>query len=216
MGYEPQAVGIRLNNPGHIEKGDPWQGLAEEQKHSRFATFESPVWGLRAIARTLITYNDKYGIRTVQELTNRWAPPWDNNPTSEYAKFLANKLKLGINEAYDVYDPETLRALLEGIVRFETGKQPYTKEQYDRALELAGVPVPLPKVTQDKTVATATAVAVTSTVGVAVQSSDSILEALQQFTPYSDKAGLVVATATLVLAGLAIYVRIKERKGRDR
>lgn len=212
---DAQVLGIRLNNPGHIEKGDPWQGLAEIQLHDRFATFESPVWGLRAIARILITYNDKYGIRTTRALTNRWAPESDGNPTAAYAKTLANKLQLGVNEAYDVYDPDTLRTLMEGIVRFETGQQPYTKEQYDRALELAGVPVPLPKVTKDKTVATATAVAATSSIGVAVQSSDTILEALQQFTPYSDKAGIVVAAVTLALAGLAIYVRIKERKGRD-
>ena len=215
MNYEIQAAGIRLNNPGHIEKGDPWQGLAEEQLHSRFATFESPVWGLRAIARTLITYNDKYGIRTASGLTNRWAPPEDNNPTSEYAKFLANKLKRGVNEAYDVYDPDTLRTLMEGIVRFETGQQPYTKEQYDRALELAGVAVPLPKVTKDPAVTTATAVAATSAVSFVAQSSDTMLGALKQLVPYFDKAGLVVAVATLGFAALAIYVRLKERKGKS-
>jgi len=35
--------GIRNHNPGNIEKGDPWQGLAADQSGDpRFAVFAAP------------------------------------------------------------------------------------------------------------------------------------------------------------------------------
>ncbi|HCQ3021998.1 TPA: hypothetical protein OHP99_004980, partial [Escherichia coli] len=51
--------GIRNNNPGNLDKGSPWQGLAANPDEPRFCTFKDPVWGIRALAVTLITYHDK-------------------------------------------------------------------------------------------------------------------------------------------------------------
>lgn len=55
--------GIRNNNPGNLEWGDPWQGLDPDgqAQDKRFVVFKDPAMGIRAIARTLITYQDKYG-----------------------------------------------------------------------------------------------------------------------------------------------------------
>jgi seryl-tRNA synthetase len=55
--------GIRNNNPGNIRRnGDPWQGLAERQGDVEFFTFKTiPIYGIRALARTLIAYQDKHG-----------------------------------------------------------------------------------------------------------------------------------------------------------
>ena len=56
----PNPRGIRNNNPGNIRRnGDPWQGLAKEQNDREFFTFKSAVYGIRALARLLITYQDK-------------------------------------------------------------------------------------------------------------------------------------------------------------
>lgn len=37
------------------------------------AIFEAPEWGIRVIARVLITYRDKHGVNTVNGVVNRWA-----------------------------------------------------------------------------------------------------------------------------------------------
>ena len=44
--------GIRNHNPGNIDKGADWEGLADDQSSdSRFCVFKDPVWGIRAMAR---------------------------------------------------------------------------------------------------------------------------------------------------------------------
>jgi len=124
--------GIRNSNPGNIDRvaGVRWQGQAAVQKDSRFITFIDPAWGIRAIARVLITYQDKRRaadgsrIDTVREIIERWAPPVENN-TDAYAKRVASALGIGPDdEAVDVYDYATMRALVLAIIQHENGKGP--------------------------------------------------------------------------------------------
>ena len=115
-----QPKGIRRNNPGNIEWGSPWQGLADPKDYppDRFAAFVSAVYGIRALARTLITYydkrkaNDGSKIDSLQEIVERWAPASDNNNVDAYARQLA-KLLPGIgpkDETLNLHDPVQLRA----------------------------------------------------------------------------------------------------------
>ena len=68
--------GIRNHNPGNLRKSnDPWQGLAPDQTDPDFLQFESSKWGIRALARTLIAYQDKIGLRSIKSIIYRWAPP---------------------------------------------------------------------------------------------------------------------------------------------
>src|SRR3546814_1742565 len=92
--------GIRNNNPGNLEWGDPWQGLLEPKKRTdkRFAQFEDPVMGIRAIARTLITYQDKYGIKTIEDAIHRWAPP-NENDTLSYSSHVARLAEVSPNRS---------------------------------------------------------------------------------------------------------------------
>ena len=65
--------GIRNNNPGNIRKSkDPWQGLAERQTDAAFFTFKSGPYGIRALARILIAYQDKQKLRTIDGILHRW------------------------------------------------------------------------------------------------------------------------------------------------
>ena len=150
--------GIRNHNPGNIEWGDPWQGLrpAADRTDKRFAQFVSAAYGLRALARVLISYYDNHGIRTVRAAISRWAPPVENN-TESYVLAVAAKVGVAPDEPIDFHDYERLRPLLEGIVRHENGAGPrrtanswYTAAEVDEGLRLAGVrpapstrPVPL-------------------------------------------------------------------------
>ena len=68
--------GIRNHNPGNLRRSaDPWQGLAPEQTDKDFFQFTSAKWGIRALARTLIAYQDKVGLKNIKQMIGRWAPP---------------------------------------------------------------------------------------------------------------------------------------------
>ena len=147
--------GIRNNNPGNIEWGSPWQGLRPENERTdtRFAQFKDPVFGIRALACVLITYQDKRKakdgskIDSIAEIIGRWAPPFEND-SDAYANSVA-ALVDGIgpdDEVIDVHNFDHLRPIVEGIIRHENGRGPlktenswYTAAQIEEGLRRAGV-----------------------------------------------------------------------------
>jgi hypothetical protein len=91
--------GIRNHNPGNIRRnGDPWQGLAERQGDVEFFTFKDPIYGIRALARTLIAYQDKHSCARSGRSLNRWAPPVENN-TNAYVRAVAARDGFGCRPA---------------------------------------------------------------------------------------------------------------------
>lgn len=129
--------GIRNNNPGNIEKtGDAWQGLADIQPDSRFFTFSDPVYGIRALAKIIRNYRDRYGLNTVQGIINRWAPPVENN-TSAYVRAVAAKVGVAPTEPL-AWDAGQLRRLVEAIIQHENGQQPYSMATIADGISRAG------------------------------------------------------------------------------
>lgn len=136
--------GERINNPGHIERvaGVRWQGQSDDQSaDARFVVFDAPKWGIRAICRTLITYQDKRGISTVRGMISRWAPPQEND-TPAYIDHVCQRLGVGPDDAIDVYDWPVMRALVDGIIRHEIGRQPYDDATLASGLIAAGLQAP--------------------------------------------------------------------------
>lgn len=124
--------GIRNFNPGNIRhaKGVRWQGMAVAQSDSEFVQFTAPRWGIRAIARVLITYQDKRQaadgsrIDSIREIIERWAPPSENN-TNAYVLSVARALGIHPDfEGVDVYDFEVMRVLVPAVIRHENGSGP--------------------------------------------------------------------------------------------
>lgn len=143
----PEAPrGIRNFNPGNIERTSTrWQGMALDQSSDpRFIVFVHPVWGIRAIARTLITYQDKHGLRSVQQIIQRWAPATENN-TAAYVAAVSARLHVAPLDAIDVYDYLTMLELVRAIVRHENGPGPlpggdwYGEAMLAEGLALAGI-----------------------------------------------------------------------------
>ncbi len=115
--------GIRANNPGNIRAtSEQWQGQAGAE--GGFVTFETPEAGIRAIAKTLITYNDRHGLNTVDGIVARWAPAKEND-TAGYATSVAQALGVKTTARLDLRDPITMRRLVQAIVRQENSQQPY-------------------------------------------------------------------------------------------
>ena len=129
--------GIRNNNPGNIRIGEPWRGLSAEQTDHAFAQFEHATYGIRALCKILITYQDRHGLKTVSKMINRYAPPSEND-TGEYSRHIAAELGVTEREAVDVHDPVIMRGMLAGIILHENGSQPYGYE-IDDGMTLAGI-----------------------------------------------------------------------------
>ncbi len=209
-----QPKGIRRNNPGNIEWGDPWQGLANKADYpaDRFAAFVSAVYGIRALARTLITYydkrkaNDGSKIDSLQEIVERWAPAADNNDVDAYARQLA-KLLPGIgpkDETLNLHDPVQLRAVVEGIILHENGRGPlktpntwYPAEVIDEALRRAGV---VAKPTATGTVAKAATPVAIGAVGV-----DQLAQVLPTVVSAVDNAKVDLTSGNVMQLALGAF-----------
>jgi hypothetical protein len=130
--------GIRNSNPGNIDRtGERWQGMAPDQSSDkRFVVFTAPVWGLRALAKVLLSYQRKYGLRTPAAIIGRWAPPVEND-TGAYARQVAKALGVGVDDSVDLTKAATLERILPAIVQHENGQQPYPASLIAEAVRLA-------------------------------------------------------------------------------
>ncbi|WP_395675526.1 peptidoglycan-binding protein [Inquilinus sp.] len=137
--------GVRNNNPGNIDRGQDWQGLAtpaemtkEQKAEKRFAVFRAPEWGIRALVKLLQTYQSKHGLRTIRGIINRWAPPVEND-TGAYARAVAKAVGVGPDDTVDMKDHKTAAELVAAIVAHENSGFRYAAAVFDKGLALAGL-----------------------------------------------------------------------------
>lgn len=127
---------IRLNNPGNIRHGAPWQGMAAQQPDSEFIKFKTPEYGIRAIVKILRTYKrrDHDGLLTVREIISQWAPPSENK-TPEYIKNICSWTGFTPEYPLDPMNTEDCCKLIPAIIRQESG----LVSQYSAEVIKAGV-----------------------------------------------------------------------------
>ena len=208
--------GIRNNNPGNIRRnGDPWQGLAERQGDVEFFTFTSAIYGIRALARTLITYQDKHGLHTIRQIISRWAPPVENN-TNAYVRSVSADAGLDEDQSLDLHRFDHLFPLTKAIIHHENGQQPYTDAQITKALVLTGVEPEAPSLQKTRTVKGGQA-ATAATAGLGVveavqQTLDPARDALIGIAPYLETAKWLLLAVTLIGIGVMLWARIDDRR----
>lgn len=98
--------GLRLNNPGNIEKTKPgrdrWQGEIDSPD-ARFARFATMADGIRALGKLLLNYNRLYGIDTVRNIVNRYSDQAESpDRNAGYIKHVAGLLKLAPDQRFNV------------------------------------------------------------------------------------------------------------------
>jgi len=127
--------GIRNNNPGNIRHvlGVTWVGQSSEQTDTAFVQFKDPIYGIRAIARILRSY-ERQGIYTLGDAIDRWAPPNENN-SQAYVDDVCGQCNLSPDQPVSLND--VLVPLIEAIIQHENGQQPYTEEQIRQGIALA-------------------------------------------------------------------------------
>lgn len=155
------ALGIRNNNPGNIEKSkDNWVGMSSDQTgDDRFIKFQDPKYGIRAIGRVLNTYQEAHNLKTVNEMIERWAPPYEmnddgtfkldangnkitENPSTvsgDYQRHVAETIGVDPDEPIDVKDRDILARAVEAIIKHENGQQPYPVTLIQEGLALSGI-----------------------------------------------------------------------------
>ncbi len=126
------ARGERNNNPGNLRHGEPWQGLSAQQTDKDFCQFVSTEYGIRAIYVLMRTYEKKYGLCSIREIINRYAPPKENN-TEGYIQRVAKELNVSTEDCVSVSKKEVAIALATAVVGVELGYQPYSQKVFEDA-----------------------------------------------------------------------------------
>lgn len=116
--------GIRNNNPGNLNFVHQKGAILEPGPNARFARFPTPEAGLAALRDQLCRYITRDGIDTVSGIISKWAPPSENNTTA-YIRGVAHSLNVEPDTNLGAPTPRLLTSLMNAIIRFENGQNPY-------------------------------------------------------------------------------------------
>lgn len=214
--------GVRNNNPGNIRKvaGTTWQGQAKDQADAEFVTFVAAEMGVRALVRTLLTYNKAHKLKSVRAIINRWAPPrgfangrsYTQN-TSAYIDAVAKELgralgqTINVDAALDVDTFRVMRPLVVAIIAHENAGHRYPDRVIDEGLRLAGIadakPAPLLSSGEVQGALISAPLAIAS----AVELADSFGKARDQLMPAASMSPMIQALIVLLsLAGCVVVL----------
>ncbi len=126
--------GERNNNPGNIRPASyTWQG--QTGVADNFVVFSDPVYGIRAIAKDLLTKFGR-GLDTVAKIISVYAPP-SENLTSAYISSVAGALGVGADTPLNLYDPYVMTAFVKAIIKHENGRVAYDDALISHGVNLA-------------------------------------------------------------------------------
>lgn len=99
------SLGIRQKNPFNIRRSSScWLGLSASQSSEYFCSFIDFEYGIRAGLYLLTKYRFVYGLKSIDSILSRWAPPTEND-TLSYIRFVKAYARLtnDINTINDLY-----------------------------------------------------------------------------------------------------------------
>lgn len=116
--------GIRNHNPMNLRYYAPikWNGQLGDDGDG-YAKFDDVISGIRAGVLNLLNGYFDRGINTPSGIIARYAPSHEN-PTDQYAHFIARQMGVGSNDPIEPTRQNLLR-LTKAIIQFENGTQPY-------------------------------------------------------------------------------------------
>lgn len=214
MKNDKKSRGIRNNNPGNIEynkkKPIKWQGLDEPKHDGRFCRFITPIYGIRAIARLLITYQDKHKICTIEGIISRYAPSTENN-TRAYVRSVVSQTGFDKNKELNLHTYAHLRPIVEAIIYHENGEQPYTDAQITKALVLAGVEPEDDGLSKSRTIKAGRVATAATVLTPITDNIDAISPALPLLQTVAEYAPWVLGIIALSAIGYIFYARMDDK-----
>jgi hypothetical protein len=121
--------GMRLNNPGNLEK---WGHMPVV---NGFAQFPDARAGLSAMATQLQIYQDRDQLNTVSGILAKYAPAKDGNNVPAYISDVSQRTGFGADQSLNLHDPKTMSTLMKAMVGHEQGKQPFSDDDYSKAAQ---------------------------------------------------------------------------------
>ena len=128
------ARGIRNNNPGNIRIGINWLGRVIPGKDVSFVEFRTMPYGVRALYIDLINKH-KSGLRTVQDIIYKYAPP-SENLTGAYVAAVAQDMKIPATQSFSP-TAKNFTTFVKASVKHENGKDAVLVSANDYALGFA-------------------------------------------------------------------------------
>jgi len=192
-----------------------WEGLADPPSDGAFCRFKSDQFGIRALVKQLRTYRDRYGLHTIRDLIERFAPPSENN-THAYAKAVAAAFGKAETFSPDLDDPEEMEILVRAIVRHENGNGPLDGHWYPDIVYQTGIKLAMPISKSRTIVGSATAAGATAAQGLLDVAQDSLQQgsdaALMVGSVWPEIARWVLIGITVAGIAYAMYARLEARK----
>ena len=122
--------GDRNNNGGNLDHSKMSAQQAARREggaKGRFAVFDTPELGLRALAVQLKRYANA-GENTVYKIISKYAPAKENNTTA-YMHSVSKNLNVGIHDKLNLCNPELLKKLMTAVIKHENGYNPYSQQK---------------------------------------------------------------------------------------
>lgn len=218
---ERLPIGIRQNNPGNIRINprDKWQESLPGERGDEFVRFKSPQFGVRAMAKILIKY-DQRGINTIREVISTWAPPTEND-TDSYVDDVAGRMGMDPDEWIDLDSFEVALPLVNAIIAHENKNYVYKNQQIIKdGLRMAGIKDAPAKPLVKRGEFQAQAVAsISSGAGVVALAAEPVKKAADGLDPFTGSPIIQqIVIILLTIAGGAALIGVigswlKSRKG---
>ena len=113
--------GLRNNNPGNIRRSRVcYKGEVHPSRDPEFKEFSSMAYGYRAMFVLLDTYRSRYGLNTIRQMLNRYAPP-EENFTEGYVRFVAGYSGVMPDEIIDTRAEMDMIPIVSAMSKIENG-----------------------------------------------------------------------------------------------
>ena len=113
--------GLRNCNPGNIRCSKTrYKGEKQRSRDSEFKEFESMAYGYRAMFVLLDTYSRRYGLCTIRQMLNRYAPPVENF-TEGYIRFVSEKTGIAPDEIINSRAARDMVPVVAAMSQIENG-----------------------------------------------------------------------------------------------
>lgn len=113
--------GLRNNNPGNIRRSRVrYKGEVRPSRDPDFKEFSTMAYGYRAVFVLLDTYRSRYGLATIRQMLNRYAPPTENF-TEGYVRFVADYSGVMPDEVVDTRSEKDMIPIVAAMSKIENG-----------------------------------------------------------------------------------------------
>lgn len=114
--------GLRNCNPGNIRRSRVrYKGEVLPSHDKEFKQFCSMAYGYRAMFVLLDSYRSKYGLCTIRQMLNRYAPPSENF-TEGYIRFVASRTGIAPDEIVNTSAARDMVPIVAAMSEIENGK----------------------------------------------------------------------------------------------